>query len=410
MAYTKQVWADDDVTKPVSAARMDHIEDGILNAHALIAAGGGGSNPDYGKVLVDTFPGSSDDARLTAACTAMAAETYPRTIMHDAREYTYNSVNRAEYEGMRIAGPKGYSNPERGGDKMGCRIDLNGTGPWFKSDSEIFTVTFTDLSFVGGTNSSVLGGTGNHYCLEMSGIYSSGLRSILGTYASKFLITAAFFHGTWEINNCYDTAFHLGGSDNTLWENGMLLDSGTAFNSAGGSAGHPHLWNDGLDKTTVGPLYITSEGNWAGIRHNGAALGSTSSNQGYVIYRGLRLEGRNPGAECNGPIFTQTGGIVEITSSWIAYAMAAGITASNKGVIQQSGGQLDVNGVTFDTGNSTDNTMPFIHTDSAGDCQVTRIKRASRGGAWGTNRPRVAKPAANAENRMIDGTVTSVAA
>lgn len=29
MAYTKQTWADDDPTKPLSAARMAHIEDGI---------------------------------------------------------------------------------------------------------------------------------------------------------------------------------------------------------------------------------------------------------------------------------------------------------------------------------------------------------------------------------------------
>lgn len=34
MPYSKQTWADNDTTKPVSANRMNHIEDGVETAQA----------------------------------------------------------------------------------------------------------------------------------------------------------------------------------------------------------------------------------------------------------------------------------------------------------------------------------------------------------------------------------------
>ena len=69
-------------------------------------------------------------------------------------------------------------------------------------------------------------------------------------------MTASQFDGYWETNNSYNGAFQIGGSDNTLWPDGMLFDSGTAFNSAGSAAGQFHLWCDYLEKTFIGPLYI----------------------------------------------------------------------------------------------------------------------------------------------------------
>lgn len=34
--YTPQVWSDNDITKPLSAARMNHIEAGLLDAAGLV--------------------------------------------------------------------------------------------------------------------------------------------------------------------------------------------------------------------------------------------------------------------------------------------------------------------------------------------------------------------------------------
>lgn len=55
MAYVKQTWVDGDPTKPLSAARLNHIEDGI---EAAGTGGGGGGSPtgSAGGVLGGTYP------------------------------------------------------------------------------------------------------------------------------------------------------------------------------------------------------------------------------------------------------------------------------------------------------------------------------------------------------------------
>jgi hypothetical protein len=159
------------------------------------------------------------------------------------------------------------------------------SGGWFTmtGSTSIFGVSFSRLAFTGGNNARVLDqGTSSAvwYCLQMRDIYSSGLRNVLGSYGTKLLTTAIQLDGSWEINNCYDTAFHIGGSDCVaLWPQGMLLDSGTAFNTAGASTGHPHLWLDFQEKSTVGPLYMTTEGAWGGILQTGQTANTTGSNQ-----------------------------------------------------------------------------------------------------------------------------------
>jgi hypothetical protein len=55
MAYTKQDWVNGDATKPVSATRLNHIEDGIEAAHDLAEAGGGATGT-AGGVLTGTYP------------------------------------------------------------------------------------------------------------------------------------------------------------------------------------------------------------------------------------------------------------------------------------------------------------------------------------------------------------------
>lgn len=374
--------------------------------------GGGGGTTDaatpYGVVFLDSFAGADDDTKLTAALTAVTGDTYPRAIQLSARAYTFNTA-RSAFDGLRIIGPDGYSNPERGGgSKSTMRIALGMSGAWITSNGTNYQVSLHNLTFVGGSNSSVLAGT--FYCLSMKNIFSSGLRSVLGTQASKLLLTAATFSGDWEINNCYSGAFHLGGSDNTFWTNGMLLDSSTAFNTAGAANGQYHLWLDGMEKTTVGPVYITCEGGWGGVWVSGSAFGSTSNNQGGpIIITGAKIEGRNAGAPCNGANVRVDGGIVTLRDCWVSYGMANTSAFGNGdlGVIHHSGGQLNVAGCTYDHASSVAETTPWVYTTSNADCIVSSTFRASKGGAW-TGRPRFAKPTANAENRISDTTTTLI--
>jgi hypothetical protein len=397
--------------------RMDNAE---ANISALQAAGGGGGGggsalAPFGRVSLDGFAGANDDAKLAAAITYAAAQTFPPAIQLTNRAHTF-TTSRAAFEALRIIGPEGYSNPERNGNssKMSAKVTLGMNGPWFHNNgTDMFSVSLHNLAFVGtGTNATVIGqsGGGTWYCLSMSGIYSSGLRSVIGTQATKVNITAASFTGDWEINNCYSSAFHIGGSDNALWMDGMLLDSGTAFNSAGSANGQAHLWCDSLDKTVIGPLYITCEGNWRGVRVSGTSWDNVTTNMGSLTFYGLRCEGRNPGAPCNGAPIRVEGGRASFIGGYVNYGMASPGTISggtDVGIINHTGGLLAVEGVQYDRATGVGTSTPFVYTNTTGPCMVTRCWGASRGGAWGANKPIVAKPTANADNRLVtDASVT----
>jgi len=346
-----------------------------------------------GYVLLDNFTGANDDEKLTNALTYMQAQDYPPTLRLRNRLHTFTVGGRQPFANMRIAGPGGYSNPERvSGTKMASRITLSGiSGGWFHntSTSDLFGVSLSNLSFVGGSAASVItqsGSAGTLYCLQLRDISSSGLRTVLGTQSQKLLITAATFDGgAWEINNCYNGAFHLGGSDNTLWPDGCLIDSGTVFNSAGSAAGQYHVWFDFLDKTYIGPLYITCEGNWGGIRVSGPAYNVGASNAGYVNIYSAKIEGRNQNAPCNGANVLIDGGMAFFDHCWFGYGMAnpgnMGHTPTDAGIIHQKGGVVDLNRCVYDRTASQAETVPLGYS-AGGLFDVAKIRVGSKGGTW----------------------------
>jgi hypothetical protein len=303
---------------------------------------------------------------------------------------------------MRIAGPDGYSNPEQASQtKMATKVILSMAGGWLVNTdaASTFGVDLRNLSFVGsGSKASVItqgAGAGTTYCLHMSNISSTGLLSVLGTQASKLLITAATFDGgCWEINNCYNGAFHLGGSDNNLWTDGMLLDSGVAFNTAGNAAGQYHLWCDYLDKTYIGPLYVTCEGSWNGVRISGPGYNAGASNAGIVGIHGARIEGRNPTQPCAGTNVLVEGGQLTLDDCWVAYGKA-----SAGGVIQQSLGRLVIDGGQYDRVGAE--TVPYVNS-VGGSVRIRDLSVGSRGGIW-TSPPRV-----HAVSAVVDDSVTRV--
>lgn len=373
------------------------------------SSGGTGSAADFGSVVLDSFSGATDDIKLTAAIAYASAQTYPQTIQLLARQYNFATAGRQGYEGMRIQGPPGYGNPERGADKMPGRVNITGAGAWFAPTTEVFSASFHQLSFTGNSGAWVIGGTANWYCLSMRDIFSAGLRSVVGSVAQKALLTAASFTGDWEINNCYDMAFHLGGSDNVFWSDGMLLDAGTAYVGSGNA----HIWFDGMDKSYVGPLYITAEGDWSAIRHTGNATNNVSNNQGGPItYYGLRIEGRNNSASSYGRLISVEGGIAKFHNCAFNFAMSdpsnASLGRTDLGVIMHTGGQLSVIGGNYDRATGVAETVPFVYTNvtsSRSKCIVKETTTSARGGAW-TGLPRVTKAAAGVENRDTDSTVT----
>lgn len=368
---------------------------------------GSTTTADFGAVALDSFTGPDDDTKLTNALAAVSADTYKRTILLTNRKYTFTTANRAAFNGMRIQGPGGYSNADKGSIYEASEVNLSMTGPWFNNNTvDVYDVSLTGLSFKGGSAATVLGqsGGGSWWRLHMRDISSSGLSSVLGTVATKLLMTGAHFDGFWEINNCYSTAFHLGGSDNRLWSNGGFLDSGTAFNSTAGLA---HMWFDDCGNTTVGPVYITCEGPWTGVKIDGSM-----ANGGPISFHGMEIEGRNAGAPSNGSVVRMNGGIARFRDCDFHFGMsnpsAQGRTPADAGVVHHAGGQLVIAGAQYDKATSVAFTVPFVYTAATATtdkCIVKEVQVGNDGGSW-TTLPIVALKSGNTDNRITDATVT----
>jgi hypothetical protein len=256
----------------MNAVTMNTMAQAVADAQTQAAAATGGT-ADFGAVLLDSFTGANDDAKLTNALSGVAADTYKRTIRLKNRLYSFTTANRAAFNGMRISGPSGYSNADKGSVYEAGEVNLGFAGPWFHNNTvDVWDVSLRGLSFKGSSGATVLGNNDSAHSwwrLHMRDISSSGLKSVLGTQTQAILMTGAFLDGFWEINNSFNSAFHMGGSDNRLFMNGGFLDSGTAFNS---TAGQAHLWLDFCENTVVGGLYITCEGPWGGVLVDGPPL------------------------------------------------------------------------------------------------------------------------------------------
>lgn len=397
MVYTPQNWATGSSGgTPLSAARLNVIEQGIVDAHALA----GGAAAGMGGIYIDSYAGS-DDARLTAAIAAATAQDYPAPILLGSRAYTFSEA-RNLYDGFALIGSEGMGNAElsnKGTNKT--RVNVNTSGVWLsasgsvRSSSQNWDNTFRNISFNGSSATQWMGGSAVIWCMNLRDCAWSGFKTILGSQAKKLLLNLCLFDGWLSLNNCYNGAVHIGGSDNSLFMGMTNIDSGTPFCSAGGSKGQYHLWFDYMTKTYIGPIYLTAEGGWNGIRVDGAAEPWNTVNGntgGPLTFSGMRLEGRNTGAPCHGALFRQTGGIVVLDKSWVGYGMASpasvGHSPADAGVIHQVGGVLDVDKCTYDKTASIAHTVPFVYSAS-GVCRVSRINRSAGGGAWGSSLPKV---------------------
>lgn len=420
-AYTDEQVRDVIGAALVAGANVSITVNDAADSITIASTGGGtvtttasATDGDFGVVPLDSFTGADDDTKLTNALAAVAADTYKRTILLTNRKYNFATANRSAFSGLRIQGPAGYSNADKGAGFMSGEVHLTTTGPWFhNNNTNVFDASFRGLAFTGGSNATVLGQSGSStswWRLHMRDISASGLRSVLGTVSTPILITGAFIDGFWEVNNSYNTAFHLSGSDNRLFMSGGFLDSDPSFNTAGSAGGQAHLWCDGLENTVIGPLYITCESLWTGVKIDGPTFGSTSSNQGGpIVFNGLHIEGRNAGAGSNGAVVRQNGGIARFRDCNFHYGMISpttpGRTPTDAGMIHHADGQLLVSGATYDRATGVAQTVPLVYTASAGKCVVNGIQTESRGGAW-TALPVVAIKSGNTENRITDGTVS----
>jgi hypothetical protein len=344
-----------------------------------------------GVVALDdpAFGRGSDDERLTAAMRHASAQTFAPSIGLGNRRHTF-TTRRVLYDGFRLIGPPGISNAERNDAANTCRVDLQVDGPWLDTgltQGDRWGVSISQLSFLGHRGTQFLGGGGALYCALLRDLSFTAFSSVLGSQASRLVLTGSTFDGWWETNNSYTGAFHLAGSDNTLWPGGGLLDSNTKYCAEGRATGQFHLWCDSLEKTVIGPLYITAEGGWGGVRVTGAPANTPAGNLGgpLVFPPGLRVEGRSARAPCNGSLVRVEGGIVLLYAPWLSYAMAdpaaQGHSPQDAGVVHVTGGQVTLHDPTYDRAEGVEESVPLVHA-SGGDVRVDGVRRGAKGGTW----------------------------
>lgn len=377
------------------------------------------SGLDEGRYLMsrghplETFDGATDDDKLGAAMSYAAAQTMPPPILFGPRNYTLTTP-RAMYDGMTLLGVPGMGNAELSNQgTVRTRITANGGSTFLsanggnRSGSQQWDVAIRNIAFTGSPTTQFMGGTAVIWCMNLRDCSWSGFKSILGSQATKLLVNLCLFDGWLSFHNSYSGAIHIGGSDNALFLGMTNIDAGTAFNSAGSANGQYHLWLDNIEKTTIGPIYLTAEGAWNGIRVSGQGNPATSggSNLGGPLWiTGAKIEGRNAGAPCNGSLIRVEGGELHLRDTWLGYAMASpstpGHSPTDAGVVHQTAGQLLLDGVTYDRATGVAESVPLVYS-AGGESHVNHITRGSKGGAW-TGRPRVSGAT------FYDSTVTAV--
>lgn len=376
-------------------------------------AQGAGTTP--GDVALDSFGGATDDDKLTAAMAYASAQTYPPNIRLTNRAYNFSIQRSSVYAGFRLVGPNvGITNAELGNANATCRVTLSTNGAWLNVvGGDTWDAVIKGITFLGTSSTTFIGagdGSSIFHASHIRDCTFHGFYTVLGTQTQKLAMTTCLIDGYFQIAGTYNGGIHIGGSDNRLWQDGGLIDASTSYNNSGNAAGQYHFWFDGLDNSDIGPLYITAEAGWGGIRVTGSAYnaGGPPSNLGMVTMRGIVDEGRSAGAPCYGSLLRVEGGIVKVYGAYIARAMsnpsAMGHSPQDAGAVHVTGGMLYLDGVTYDRYTGQPESSPFVYVNG-GNARVMNTFIASKGGVW-TGKPQVTNQGAG--SLIFDDTVTQV--
>lgn len=378
---------------------------------ATIGSGGGGGGSDVG-VALDSFTGATDDAKLTAAISYAAAQTYPPAIRWANRAYSH-TTQRTVYQGLRFIGPfgGGISNAQLSDNAMVNKVQLNTNGTWLNVASDVFSCSIIGFAFIGTSNTTFMGGSGLFHGSLIRDVSFKSFKTVLGTQAQKLLMTTTLIDGWFQVQGTYNGGVHIGGSDNYVFMSGALFDATPAYASAGGVAGQFHLWFDGLDNTHVGRIYVTAEGPWGGCKITGSDYNvNVPSNLATLYIENPILEGRNASTPCYGSVLRVEGGIVRVNGGYLGRGMsnpsAMGHSPQDAGGVHVTGGALLLNGTIFDRYTGQPETSPFVY-NNGGTVRVRDIWKASKGGVW-TGKPRVQNVTAGGGSIVADDSVTVV--
>lgn len=353
----------------------------------LSAGTGAGSGGIY---YVDDQAGATDDDKFDNALSASRnANGFTGTVIFSNRNYTLARTHTLQ-SGDHIYGLPGAADERRSSGNK-CRVTCTVNGTAFTIPAHFtHSISMGGIQWYGSSSTSWLD-PGNPLGLDLQTCHFrdmgfTNFKSVLGSKANKLVMTACKMDGYWNINGSYQTAVHIGGSDNDLWTNGLLIDSPPSFMGSTGS--EYHMWFDFLEFSTIGPLYITAEVN-SGVLLDGYGIGSASAH-GLRFQSQYRNTGRNIGQPTYGCATRINGGISSFHGGIAAWEMTnpSSTGRGDLGVYDIRGGDVLIEDMTYQRASTVGESVPFIYVGSGARCRIRNIRRS---GPW-TGLPQVTGP------------------
>lgn len=333
---------------------------------------GSGSSAEW-ELPLSSFSGSTDDAKLSAAMSYAAAQTYKgATIsLDEMRPYLF-SQKQPLYSGFSIRGASRPADQLRGGNPTANKVQVRTSGGWFYlNQSQTFSTAFEKLSLDGNSSSRLVDGHASNvlWTSTFRDITMVNGANVLGSTAQRLLLTACTLDGYWNVNNVRDRALVLGGSDSFIQPTTFLLDSPPELLADSGYL----LGFEWAEKFHIKGFYITAESHaaisWAG-----------GSNADTAWLESCTIEGRNAGAPAKGALIRVSGGFLDISRCWLSYAMSAptAVGRTDGGVVHVSGGNVSLDGCSYRRATGVSESTPFVYA-SGGKVRVRNVRAV---GTW----------------------------
>lgn len=336
------------------------------------ALGADKANGVAGAVLLDDFAGTGDDAKLGAAMSYIAAQTFRPALLLTNRRYqftkTYNLFNDFSLYGVGMEREFSKQTAVKATAAALFRV------PTGQSNNYVKNVTIRGISFEGGSATDFFEPVdlASGPILAYSDIRECGFNGFRKVLWNRLLGASL---DDLYINNGTDTQLYLSGSDNYIGTGGHFFMDSQRLTA------DKYLLRFGhMSKTDVGGLFITGT-KATGIRVDGGRG---------LTFNGTKSEARAGAASIatQGSALVITGGSgIVVRDCWFFNVMAApantGNEALHKGYVTVTGGDgVLVTGCRFDKGGSsqTSNTpagTPCVYV--AGGRVLCRANLATSG-------------------------------
>jgi hypothetical protein len=318
-------------------------------AHLLIP--GGTTSGQSGKVLLSSFSGSTDDARLTNALSYAAAQTRRPVIVLDrgvggGTDITF-SQSRTTYSGMRFTGPAentGWQNTEIAGSNGAYtpgRVTLNvgnAASSWLVGNTTTYSIGVQDICFNGNGNSQFFEHTiaaGTCYCANFRNLQFNSFKHIMGRPAEPMSCTLGTWEGVWNVTGVADQQISLRGSDNWFCP--------TAFNIGWNNApANTYLIRiSNVSKSWMSGIYATARNTTFATAGCRAFLNEgPASQQGGMFVSNCVIEGQNLNEYTTGALIVILGGGVTFHHNALNFGMGQPALSGDTADIMISGGHV----------------------------------------------------------------------